>query len=75
MTVKEIIKKYLEANGFDGLHYEDCGCSLKDLMICGNSCELCEPGYKWVVEKGDVFDGEYEIGECIIAAEKQEDGT
>ncbi len=44
MTVKEIIKEYLEQNGFDGLYNEDCGCHIDDLFCCGNNGEECQPG-------------------------------
>ena len=50
MTVKEIVKDYLEKNGYDGLCSEQCGCGLDGLMPC--SCvkneviEMCEAAYK-----------------------------
>lgn len=46
MTVKEIVIKYLKANGFDGLFTDDCGCTWDDLMPCGSDPMDCEPGYK-----------------------------
>ncbi len=46
MTVKEIIKQYLETNGFDGLCNDDCGCSKDDLFPCGNIQEDCNPAFK-----------------------------
>lgn len=46
MTVKEIVAEYLAANGYGGLHYDECGCFLDDLMPCGECCEQCEPAYK-----------------------------
>ena len=46
MTVKEIIKKYLKDNGFDGLFYPaECSCIVDDLMSCDSNCESCVPGY------------------------------
>ena len=47
MTVKEIVKQYLEQNGYDGLYHEDleCGCSLDDFAPCGDMSEHCEIGY------------------------------
>lgn len=47
MTVKEIVKKYLEDNGFDGLWSEyDCACKKDNLMPCGGEDILnCEAGY------------------------------
>jgi hypothetical protein len=50
-TVKTIIKDYLETNGYDGLCYNDCGCSVKDLMLCNSLCGKCEPAYKYIVIK------------------------
>lgn len=47
MTVKEIIKKYLEDNGFDGLCTDDCGCGIDDLFpCCEDMCADCVPAYK-----------------------------
>ena len=47
MTVKEIVKDYLEKNGYDGLWCEGCcGCGLYNLMPCENDDALsCEPAY------------------------------
>ncbi len=45
MTVKEIVKKYLEDNGYDGLCGEECGCDLPDIFACEYAVD-CEPGYK-----------------------------
>jgi hypothetical protein len=39
ITVKEIVKKYLEDNNYDGLFNEyDCACNLKNIMHC--ECQL-----------------------------------
>jgi hypothetical protein len=46
MNVKEIVKKYLDDNGFDGLYNEDCGCLKDDLAPCGEILYDCEAGYK-----------------------------
>ena len=47
MTVREIIKKYLEENGFDGLYNPgECACKKDDLMPCScDDMENCKPGY------------------------------
>lgn len=47
MEVKEIIKKYLEENGYDGLYSEDCGCDLElGLFPCGlANVEQCKAGH------------------------------
>ena len=45
-TIKEIVKEYLEKNGYDGLYNDcDCGCVVDDLMPCGEPGFFCEPGY------------------------------
>ena len=48
MTCREIIKKYLEDNGYDGLCNisTECGCSVSDLIPCGEYHGDCVPGYK-----------------------------
>ncbi len=58
MNIKEIIAKYLEDNGYDGLCCEDCGCQKDDLFPCDNPGEDCVPGYKWPAEDPDC---EFEI--------------
>ena len=51
-TVIDIVKEYLEANGYDGLCYHDeCGCDLNELGICIMSPMDCTPGYR-IVEDG-----------------------
>jgi hypothetical protein len=50
-TVSEIVKQYLEDNGYDGLYDPDnddegCGCLNNDLFIGGVDCGLkCRAGY------------------------------
>ncbi len=54
MTVKEIVKEYLEQHGFGGLFKDTpyhCACELKDLMPCQGTdnpetIDDCEAGYK-----------------------------
>lgn len=48
MNVREIIKKHLEDNGFDGLYNTDgeCACLKDDLLPCQDDSQECEPGYK-----------------------------
>ena len=46
MTVKEIVKAYLEVNGYDGLYATgDCACKIDDLMACDESLDDCMAGY------------------------------
>lgn len=51
MRCIEVIKEYLEKNGFDGLYNNDneCGCELPDLAPCMNDISQCEVGYKIIV--------------------------
>jgi len=46
MTVKEIVKKYLEDNGYDGLCCPYCGCEINDLMPCDSVSGECEVAHK-----------------------------
>ena len=48
MTVKEIVKEYLLANGYEGLYTDECGCETEDLMpcYCCEGSDGCEAGYK-----------------------------
>lgn len=63
MDVKTITLLYLEANGFDGLRNDECGCKLDDLFPCDYAgTERCKPGY--LVKDGT---GEWDF---LIVAEK-----
>jgi len=68
MTIEDIVKRYLETHGYDGLYNAEtdelCGCGLDDFMPCGgeNVMECC-PGYKVPCECGD--DCGYHIGPAI----------
>ena len=55
-TVKDIIKEYLERNGYDGLFYDDCGCYLEDLVPCGENFEWCKTGYVGACNCGEGCD-------------------
>lgn len=48
MEVREILKEWLKAQGYDGLFSEDGGCSclLADLAPCGDVSGECQAGYK-----------------------------
>ena len=57
MNVYDIIRKYLEENGYDGLvakEYE-CGCVLDDLFPCDGEMNNCEAAYKWPGDKEAPF--------------------
>ena len=53
VTVKTIVKTYLDENGFDGLYNDDCGCSLRDLMPCDYDVSTCKPGHARLLPDGD----------------------
>ena len=48
MTVLEMVKEYLNANGFDGLVHRDCACAclLDDLVPCDEVTNSCEAGHR-----------------------------
>jgi len=45
MNIKDMLKKYLKDNLYDGLYGEACGCKIDDLMPCGEAFDDCEAGY------------------------------
>lgn len=45
MTIEEIIKTWLKANGYDGLVNDECGCSLDEFCPCGERLLACKPAY------------------------------
>ncbi len=48
-NIREIVKVFLEENGFDGLFYDsDCGCGVDDLAPCCDHSFTCEPAYRYV---------------------------
>jgi len=47
MILREIVKKWLIDNGYDGLCGDGCGCENEDLMPCEYPHKtFCEAGYK-----------------------------
>lgn len=65
MNCKEIIKKYLIDNGYDGLQNEaECGCKLDDLIPCDGCFDMCTAGYIPDCSKCDNKDN-CELGFCI----------
>jgi len=53
MTIIEITRAYLVANGYDGLVSQcaDCGCLADELAPCCSDISQCEPGYRGVMEE------------------------
>jgi len=47
MELIDIVKDWLEDNGFNGLFHDsgECACKIDDLMPCGGPCLECEAGY------------------------------
>ncbi len=74
ITVKEMVIKYLEENGYDGLWWnsgggDDCGCRLDDLFPCDDRVTDCQPGYEVLL--GDVG-GVYGIGPKLVEVARVE---
>jgi len=48
LTVVEMVLKYLEENGYDGIYCSDvpCGCEKSNLNVCESSMATCRAGYK-----------------------------
>jgi len=48
LTVREIVKEWLEKCGYDGLAGDECGCPLDDLMPCEgfDNISSCVPAVK-----------------------------
>ena len=45
-TVRDIIKKYLDYNGYDGLYFPgECACKKEDICPCSENPLECKPGY------------------------------
>ncbi len=46
MNLKDIVRQYLNENGYDGLYSEgECACKLDDLFPCDDPNEDCQAGY------------------------------
>jgi hypothetical protein len=73
MNVKEIIKKYLEENGYDGLYYEGrpCGCCIDELLACDSVCANCVPGYRGADPSGEFDDLIYPTKEAAQRANEE----
>jgi hypothetical protein len=63
-TIHEIVREYLEREGYDGLANPDleCGCFLDDLFPCGGdlcSVNECEAGHKVPNDQPEEYEGEW----------------
>ena len=56
MNVYDMIREYLEKNGYDGLVSDDseCGCVLADLAPC-DEVNNCWAAYKWPGDEESAF--------------------
>lgn len=60
-TAREIVALWLRENGYDGLYYDDCGCSHEDVAPCSSpSLDAwvldCRAGYKRPCDCGEGCD-------------------
>jgi len=55
MEIKDIVKDWLEENGYSGLFHDsgECACTTDDLMPCDCPCHECEAGYVVTVAGDD----------------------
>ncbi len=55
MNINDIVKQWLEANGYDGLFFGewDCGCENSNLYPCGERFHDCVPAYRGPATPGD----------------------
>jgi hypothetical protein len=52
ITVKEIVRRFLDEHKATGLVGDNCGCEINDLMPCDGECSGCIVGYKII--KGSI---------------------
>ena len=62
MDCLDIIIRYLQNHGYDGLYHEtECGCEIDNLAPCGNDFSECKPGYKVAPPVGTDCDFDFYI--------------
>lgn len=66
VSVSEILVDWLVDNGYDGLfnHDGDCGCSVRDIVPCGNLGVNCEAGHEVPCVCGNGCDFDIAPGKC-----------
>jgi len=63
LNVIEIVHKYMEENGYDGLHDGfKCGCRINDLAPCGEIGGSCQVGH--VVTPPEGLEADYDFWVC-----------
>jgi hypothetical protein len=75
MKVLEIIKKYLIANGCDGVCFPEahCGCGIDDLCPCGETLIDCIPARKRKATKEEAEEADCEEGDELFFPVKIEE--
>ena len=56
MNIREYLVQCLKRDGYDGLYCDEgdgCGCTLDDIIPCGDDPGPCEPGHKVPCECGN----------------------
>jgi len=62
-TLSEIVRIFLDANGYDGLfNNDDCACKTSDLFPCDEPKYDCQAGYKFPCPE-DCGEHDWHIGE------------
>lgn len=74
MTIRDIVREYLVAHGYDGLanseDWDGCGCGVDDLMPCDEPYPICQPARKMTWGTCEFIDDEgtcphgYKDGTC-----------
>ncbi len=69
-TVRDILRDWLKANGYDGLYHDvDCACLIDDLAPCGGDCMGCHVGYKHPCRPEDCQECIDTVGGCSCGYE------
>ena len=55
-TVRDIIEDYLIEHGYEGLQYDECGCTLDEIFMCASDCSDCNPAYVFRCGKCSKYD-------------------
>ena len=70
MNTHDIVKRWLQANHFDGLSLDDCGCGLDDFAPCDSGpYPECQSARAHVVQCGEHYPDAYPGDILYIPAE------
>lgn len=77
MPLQGIVTDWLRKNGYDGLVHQaaECGCTIDDLMLCGEPSMECQAGYKGPSPESGVDFWIYPSREAVEAAKKRQEPT